>query len=105
MFDLIQPYSTYLVSFMRSYHTSSTSQFLPLLPSELPTLLRNCMQSDTPIDHQVLSILSNAYNTLPFTAEINCIVKAMVFLVVMYGCESGTKKKAEQPRNDAFILW
>ena len=33
------------------------------------------------------------------------IVKAMVFLVVMYGCESGTKKKAEQPRNDAFILW
>ena len=30
------------------------------------------------------------------------IVKAMVFLVVMYGCESWTMKKAEHQRNDAF---
>ena len=34
-----------------------------------------------------------------------CIVKAMVFPVVMYGCESGTTKKAEHWRNDAFKLW
>ena len=33
------------------------------------------------------------------------IVKAMVFLVVMYGCESWTIKKAEHPRIDAFELW
>ena len=33
------------------------------------------------------------------------IVKAMVFLVVMYGCESWTIKKAEQQRIDAFELW
>ena len=46
MFDHIQPYGMYLVSFMSSYHASSTSKFLPLLPSELPALLRNCMQSD-----------------------------------------------------------
>ena len=72
VFDPIQPHGMHLVSFMRSYHASSTSQFLPLLPSELPTLLRNCMQSDTPIDHQVLSILSNAYNTLPLSSGINC---------------------------------
>ena len=33
------------------------------------------------------------------------LVKAMVFLVVMYGCESWTIKKAEHPRIDAFELW
>ena len=34
-----------------------------------------------------------------------CILKAMVFPVVMYGCESWTKKKAECRRIDAFELW
>ena len=34
-----------------------------------------------------------------------CLVKAMVFPVVMYGCESGTIKKAEHQRIDAFELW
>ena len=34
-----------------------------------------------------------------------CIVKAMVFPVVMYGCESWTIKKAECQRIDAFELW
>ena len=33
------------------------------------------------------------------------LVKAMVFPVVMYGCESGTVKKAEHRRTDAFELW
>ena len=34
-----------------------------------------------------------------------CLVKAMVFPVVMYGCESWTVKKAERQRTDAFELW
>ena len=34
-----------------------------------------------------------------------CLVKAMVFQVVMYGCESWTVKKAECQRTDAFELW
>ena len=34
-----------------------------------------------------------------------CLVKAMVFLVVMYGCESWTVKKAESQRIDTFELW
>ena len=34
-----------------------------------------------------------------------CLVKAMVFPVVMYGCESWTIKKAEHRRIDAFDLW
>ena len=34
-----------------------------------------------------------------------CLVKAMVFPVVMYGCESWTIKKVERQRIDAFELW
>ena len=34
-----------------------------------------------------------------------CLVKAMVFPVVMYGCESWTVKKDEHRRSDAFELW
>ena len=34
-----------------------------------------------------------------------CLVKAMVFPVVMYGCESWTVKKAEHQRINAFELW
>ena len=34
-----------------------------------------------------------------------CLIKATVFLVVMYGCESWTIKKAEHQRIDAFDLW
>ena len=34
-----------------------------------------------------------------------CLVKAMVFLVAMYGCESWTVKKARHQRIDAFELW
>ena len=34
-----------------------------------------------------------------------CLVKAMVFPVVMYGCKSWTIKKAECQRIDAFVLW
>ena len=40
--------------------------------------------------------------TLPTKA---CLVKAMVFPVVMYGCESWTVKKAERQRIEAFELW
>ena len=34
-----------------------------------------------------------------------CLIKALVFPVVMYGCESWTVKKAEHRRIDAFELW
>ena len=45
------------------------------------------------------SILKNRDITL---LKKVCLVKAMVFLVVMYGCESWTVKKAEHRRIDAF---
>ena len=48
------------------------------------------------------SIFKSRDITLP--TEV-CLVKAMVFPVVMYGCESWTVKKAERRRIDAFELW
>ena len=48
------------------------------------------------------SILKSRDITLPTKV---CLVKAMVFPVVMYGCESWTVKKAECWRIDAFELW
>ena len=48
------------------------------------------------------SILKSRGVTLPKKVHL---VKAMVFPVVMYGCESWTTKKAEQQRTDAFELW
>ena len=48
------------------------------------------------------SILKNRDITLPTKV---CLVKAMVFLVVMYGYESWTIKKVEYQRIDAFELW
>ena len=48
------------------------------------------------------SILKSRDITLPTKV---CLVKAMVFTVVMYGCESWTIKKAEHRRIDAFEQW
>ena len=48
------------------------------------------------------SILKSRDSTLPTKV---CLVKAMVFPVVMYGCESWTVKKAQHRRIDAFELW
>ena len=48
------------------------------------------------------SILKSRDITLPTKIHL---VEAMVFPVVMYGCESGTIKNAERQRIDAFELW
>ena len=48
------------------------------------------------------SVLKN--RDIPLSTKV-CLVKAMVFPVVMYGCESWTIKKAECRRIDSFELW
>ena len=48
------------------------------------------------------SIFKSRHITLPRKV---CLVKAMVFPVVTYGCESWTTKKVERQRIDAFELW
>ena len=54
------------------------------------------------LKQNVDSVLKSKDITLPTKV---CIVKAMVFPVAMYGCESWTIKKAEYQRIDAFKLW
>ena len=53
-----------------------------------------------------MTILDSIFKSRDITLPTKVgLVKAMVFPVVMYGCESWTVKKAERQRMDAFELW
>ena len=64
--------------------------------------IKRCLLLGRKVMTNLDSILKSRDITLP--AKIH-LVKAMVFPVVMYGCESWTVKKAERRRIDAFELW
>ena len=58
------------------------------------------------LGRKVMTNLDNIFKSRDITLPTKvCLVKAMVFPVVMYGCESWTIKKAEHRRIDAFKLW
>ena len=58
------------------------------------------------LERKVMTNLDNILKNRDITLSIKVhLVKAMVFPVVMYGCESWTIKKAEHQRIDAFELW
>ena len=58
------------------------------------------------LGRKVISSLDSIFKSWDVTLPTKvCLVKAMVFPVVMYGCESWTVKKAECQRIDAFELW
>ena len=58
------------------------------------------------LGRKVMTNLDNILKSRDITLSTKvCLVKAMVFPVVMYGCESWTVKKAERQRIDAFELW
>ena len=58
------------------------------------------------LGRKVMTNLDNILKSRDITLPTKvCLVKAMVFSVVMYGCESWTVKKAECWRIDAFELW
>ena len=64
--------------------------------------IKRCLHLGRKVMTNIDSILKSRDITLPTKV---CLVKAMVFPVVMYGCESWTVKKAECQRIDAFELW
>ena len=64
--------------------------------------IKRCLLLGRKVMTNLDSILKSRVITLPTKVHL---VKAMVFLVVMYGCESWTIKKAECQRIDAFELW
>ena len=58
------------------------------------------------LGRKVMTNLDSIFESRDITLPTKvCLVKAMVFPVVMYGCESWTVKKAEHQRIDAFELW
>ena len=58
------------------------------------------------LGRKVMTNLDNILKSRDITLPTKvCLVKAMVFPVLMYGCESWTVKKAEHRRIDAFELW
>ena len=58
------------------------------------------------LERKVMTNLGNMLKSRDITLPTKVrLVKAMVFHVVMYGCESWTVKKAEQERIDVFELW
>ena len=58
------------------------------------------------LGRKVMTNLDNILKSRDITLSTKvCLVKAMVFPVVMYGCECWTIKKAEHRRIDAFELW
>ena len=58
------------------------------------------------LGRKVMTDLDSIFKSRDITLPTKvCIVKAMVFPVVMYGCESWTVKKADHRRTDAFELW
>ena len=64
--------------------------------------IRRCLLLGKKVMTNLDSILKSRDITLSTKV---CLVKAMVFPVVMYGCESWTIKKAEHRRIDVFELW
>ena len=58
------------------------------------------------LGRKVMTNLDSILKSRDITLSTNiCLVKAMVFPVVVYGCDSWTVKKAERQRIDAFELW
>ena len=64
--------------------------------------IKRCLLLGRKVMTNLDSMLKSRDIALPTKVRL---VKAMVFPVVMYGCESWTVKKAEHRRNDAFELW
>ena len=64
--------------------------------------IKRCLLLGRKVMNNLNSLLKSRDITLPTKVHL---VKAMVFPVVMYGCESWTMKKAKHRRIDAFELW
>ena len=68
--------------------------------------LRICSKRRLLLKRKAMTNLDSIFKSRDTTLSTKvCLVKAMVFPVVMYGCDSWTVKKAEHQRIDVFELW
>ena len=86
---------------MTDFHFSWAQKSLQIHCNFKPAIKR-CLLLGRKAMTNLDSILKSRDITLPIKG---CLVKAVVFPVGVYGCESWTIKKAEHPRIDAFKLW
>ena len=85
----------------------NSDRLLSLAPKSLHTVTAAMKLKDTcSLEDKTIQYLDNVLKRRVFTVPAQvCIVKALIFSVVMYGCESWTTKMAEHQRIDAFKLW
>ena len=75
-------------------------------PKSLQMVIAAMKLKDLLLGRKVMTNLDSILKSRDFTLPTKVrLVKAMVFPVVIHGCESWTVKKAERPRIDAFELW
>ena len=75
-------------------------------PKSLQMVFAAMKLKDVLLGRKVMTNLDSIFKSRDVTLPTKvCLVKAMVFPVVMYECESWTVKKAEHQRIDAFELW
>ena len=92
----------FFISWDTSGQLSIISQDKISLKYQLRNEIKRCLLFGRKAMTNLDSILKSRDITLPTKVHL---VKAIVFLVVMYGCESWTIKKAEHWRTDALELW
>ena len=97
--DLIQTWNRWYADI----NLSSTDTHPPLPRPNIPLLFSSLRLS---VSQRCLSmnVIALKKSAMDFRTKVH-LVKAMVFPVVMYGCESWTIKKAERQRSNAFELW
>ena len=80
--------------------------FWLLLSAKINSLLKLLSTQGLLLGRKVMTNLDSIFKSRDITLPTKvCLVKAMVFSVVMYGCESWTVKKVEHRKIDAFELW
>ena len=85
----------------------NSDRLLSLAPKSLHTVTAAMKLKDTcSLEDKTIQYLDNVLKSRVFTVPAKvCIVKALIFSVVMHGCESWTINKVEHRRIDAFKLW
>ena len=89
-----------------SYNSDKYKQVYHFLRYERARRIKGDNKRCILLGRKVMTNLDSIFRSRDITLPTKvCLLKAMVFPVVMYGCESWTVKKAEHRRIDAFELW
>ena len=95
-----------IAEFTALFFYAAMSDFISWAPKSLQMVTAAMKLKDLLLGRKVMTDLGSIFKSRDITLPTKVrLVKAMVFPVVMYGCESWTVKKAEHRRIDAFEVW